>query len=181
MDLVRPAGAKLLQFAQTPMGEEVLEGTIAGGLTGVGMLFSEQDIRQTALQTALAIAGGIGVGMGGRRIGAYLGKKLHPGEVARHLPNGMESPLYTVGLGMGQESAVKGLKDLMAEATGKVQPKVTGEEIGRAAGRMFGDEVGVLAGLGAGLGVSQAIGIESPKDKAIRELTAELEELQGKK
>ena len=168
-----------MQFGQTPLGEEVLEGTIAGGLTGAGMLFSEQDIRQTALQTALAIAGGIGVGMGGRRIGSYLGKKLHPGEFERHLPGGMENPAYTIGLGLGQESAVKGIRDLMAEAGGYAQPKVTGEELGRAAGRMFGDEVGVLAGLGAGYGISQAMGIESPKDKAIRELTAELEQLRG--
>ena len=181
MDFIRPAGAKLLQFGQTPLGEEVIEGTVVGGLTGAGMLFSEQDIRQTALQTALAIAGGIGIGMGGRRMGAYLGKKIHPGEIGKYLPNGVENPAYIIGLGAGQESAVKGMKDMYSEIAGLSKPVVTGEHVGRAAGRMFGDEIGVLAGLGAGYGISQAMGIESPKDKAIRELTAELEQLRGEK
>ena len=51
---------------------------------------------------------------------------------------------------------------------------VTGEEVGRAIGRAAGDEIGVLGGLGVGSLISSGLGIDSPKDKQIKELEKKL-------
>lgn len=75
----RPAGAALLEWAQTPMGEEILEGTVGGLIAGLPMFFvQDQDPGAAALMTAGGVLGGIGVGMAGRKIGAHLGKHFHP-------------------------------------------------------------------------------------------------------
>jgi hypothetical protein len=76
------AGLKLARYLSTEQGEEVMEGTIGGLLVGLPTFFDpDTDKRQAALQTALAIGGGIGLGMAGRRIGAHLGKQMHPDEI----------------------------------------------------------------------------------------------------
>ncbi len=75
----RPAGMALVEWAQTPQGEEILEGTVGGLLAGVPMFFvQDQDPGTAALMTAGGVLGGIGVGMAGRRIGAAIGKHMHP-------------------------------------------------------------------------------------------------------
>tara|TARA_A100000172_G_scaffold79551_1_gene66883 strand:+ start:575 stop:1489 length:915 start_codon:yes stop_codon:yes gene_type:complete len=51
---------------------------------------------------------------------------------------------------------------------------VTGEEVGRFVGRVAGDEIGVLGGLGVGSMISSSLGIDSPKDKTIKELEKKL-------
>jgi len=69
----------LVEWAQTPQGEEILEGTVGGLLAGVPMFFvQDQDPGTAALMTAGGVLGGIGVGMAGRRIGAAIGKHMHP-------------------------------------------------------------------------------------------------------
>lgn len=256
------AGMRLLQFLQTPAGEEVAEGTLGGLIAGASQLGSDQPLSQTALETAAAIAGGIGMGMLGRRIGAGLGKKIHKDPLSDQ-----EGMMATIGRMTGQETMGEGMQqtlrqgrgmmeeqlrkkaaqEMAAEATrdpagffqryqkdpqeflrevdlynligrraaggidefiekvgdefrkdaaeettspqaremlgqlgdfwlgGKEKPlAVTGEHIGRAAGRFIGDEVGILGGLAAGSMLSQALGIESPKDRKIRELEAKL-------
>lgn len=75
--LHRPAGVRLLEWAQTPMGEEVIEGTMGGLLAGVPLFFQDNDPAAAALGTAGAIAGGIAMGMAGRRVGAEIGKRVH--------------------------------------------------------------------------------------------------------
>lgn len=67
--------------------------------------------------------------------------------------------------GEGSEAAAY-LRNL---ATGQAPP-VTGEHVGRAAGRFIGDEVGILLGLAGGDVLAQQLGMESPKDRRIREL-----------
>jgi hypothetical protein len=48
--------------------------------------------------------------------------------------------------------------------------QVTGEHLGKAIGRFAGDEVGILGGMAVGSLLAQQLGMESPKDKKIREL-----------
>jgi len=76
----RKAGSQLISFfLNDPLGEELLEGTAGGLIAGASQLGSDQTLGQTALETAAAIAGGIGLGMAGRRLGAMAGKQLHKG------------------------------------------------------------------------------------------------------
>jgi hypothetical protein len=83
---MRNAGERLMAFAGTPLGEEVLEGVLGGTLAGApALLEREKHPGEGLLQLAGAIAGGIGVGMAGRRFGASLGRRIHPGEVKNPL------------------------------------------------------------------------------------------------
>lgn len=76
------AGEKLIDFFNSPIGEEVLEGVLMGTVATVPGLFQQdKDQRETALQWLGAVTGGIGLGIGARRIGAGIGAKLHPGEL----------------------------------------------------------------------------------------------------
>jgi len=74
--------AKIVKFFQTKTGEEVLEGTLGGLLAGIPMFFSGQDPRTAALATIGGVAGGIGIGMAGRRLGEFIGSRLHPEPLA---------------------------------------------------------------------------------------------------
>jgi hypothetical protein len=277
----RPAGAALLEWAQTPQGEEVIEGTMGGLLAGLPMFFvQDQDPGSAALMTAGAIAGGIGVGMAGRRIGAALGKHINPSALADQ--NGA---IAAIARTAGSESLMEGLEqqgrvmrgqvaDYLLEKqavemiqSGKVSPElmdelrgmrqfaagvdalenatpeqraamlkkagytaeklerlsklekelttgaagqmdkhladiaalmekenvdvpmvspemirgmsqepevVTGEHVGRAIGRFLGDEIGVLGGVGLGAFAAGQLGMQSPKDKEIARLKAQL-------
>jgi hypothetical protein len=103
----RTAGSRLINFAMhNPLGEEIAEGTLGGLLAGGGMLASDQSIEQTALQTAAAIAGGIGMGMLGRRIGAGIGKRVNPGALKQQ-----DSLLANFGRMAGSETTASGLRD----------------------------------------------------------------------
>lgn len=298
----RKAGTKLLQFFLTdPLGEEILEGSLGGLMVGASQIGSDQPLGQTALETAAAIAGGIGLGAAGRRIGARLGKRIH-GDALKD-QSGM---MATLGRVMGSETTAEGVKQqgrqmrslveqgLMNESAAqmmkevvadpvafqakyKIDPKdfetmvssvmagraasgavksyaelspeqragilqqiqpildkygnveravaenavnsldgtinglaaqlkkaaeqegldgdkrkmlsdiggfvqgmnmpvspVTGEHVGRAIGRFIGDEVGIIGGMAVGSLLSQQLGMESPKDRQIRELEKQL-------
>ena len=102
---MRPAGQKLLHFVNTPLGEELTEGTVGGLMAGSAGLFSDQPMEQTALQTAAAVAGGIGLGIAGRRIGAYAGRKLHPGAL-----KDQQGAVANLGRMLGSETTIKGLE-----------------------------------------------------------------------
>lgn len=75
----RKAGDLLLWLLTDPTGEEVTEGVLGGLIAGGGMLASDQSLEQTALQTLTAMAGGVGLGMAGRRIGRSIGNRVHAG------------------------------------------------------------------------------------------------------
>lgn len=302
MDEKRKAGARLAEFFLTnPLGEEVLEGTTGGLLYGASQLGSDQTLAQTGLETALAIAGGIGLGAAGRRIGARLGQKFHKDPLANQ-----DSMVAMMGRTMGSETTAEGLKqqgrqmrqiveqgllnesatsmlrealenpsafktkynldprefeeklgvvmnargaaamlkqyselspegraallaqlepvlkrygdienavanravsnmdsgieslaDLFRKEGAKegvspdarnalggvadyfdgmrgVAEPVKGEQVGRAVGRFIGDEVGILGGAALGSVLAQQLGMESPKDRKIRELEAQL-------
>ena len=103
---VRPAGEKLLHFFQTGLGEEVLEGVVGGGMAGAALLSTDQPIEQTALQTALAMAGGVGLGMGARRIGARMGRAINPNALADQ-----QGLMASLGRMSGQEGLITGARD----------------------------------------------------------------------
>lgn len=289
----RLAGARLLAFLTTdPLGEELAEGTMGGLMAGASQLGSDQEWGQTALETAAAIAGGIGMGMLGRRIGAGLGKRIHRRDLANQ-----EGLLASAGRMLGSETTAQGLKhqgqamksviqeSLVQETSARLAreaaldpagfvsrygitpeqlqridpqmragrtgaaalrtletmppeqrkaaldailseyeavenavareasrgidrtieslakdledtpdkipgtdytpsealrgllnpaPKITGEHVGRAAGRFLGDEIGIIGGLAAGSLLAQQLGMDSPKDRRIRELESQL-------
>ena len=299
----RKAGSQLISFLlHDPLGEELLEGSVGGLMAGASQLGSEQSAGEIALKTAAAIAGGIGLGMAGRRIGASLGKRIHKGpleqqdsmvaNLARTLGSettasglrdqgavmksavqealvnetsaqlareAMESPaefarrygvsadlfnqyMPAVKSGRTAAAAANSLKNAPPEVREQVMkkladyelvekvmankaagsmdeiiervakaadqlggeldaddlqgieqllhgkgpgealrslmnpaPAITGEHVGRAVGRMIGDEVGILGGLTAGALLAQQLGVESPKDRKIRELEAQLQ------
>lgn len=302
MEEGRKAGTKLLQFFMTePLGEEILEGTLGGLMVGASQLGSDQTLGQTALETATAIAGGIGLGAAGRRIGARLGRKIHEAplkdqsgmlatvgrltgmettmegvkeqgrrmrglveqglmnesstQMAREAlsdprafqqkynlnPQEFESLLSGVMAGRGASTAVRAYAELSPEQRAallrQLQPMIdrygnvekaiaqnavnnldsnindlaaslkkvaaeegmsadqrkvmgdiggfiqgmnspaspiTGEQVGRAVGRFIGDEVGIMGGMALGSVLAQQLGMESPKDRKIRELEKQL-------
>lgn len=304
---VRPAGMKILEFfAENPLGEEILEGTMGGAMVGASQLGTDKSPGQVALETATAILGGIGVGMAGRRIGAWAGKKMHAAPLkdqsgmlafmGRSFGNettakglkenaimgreaikealindtsatmareaatdpaaflgkyGVDPVVFQANLGAVQggrvaaaglramelmppeqrqmlmrelqkklgdyeavenavtgatrdsfDQAVKGVVadrekigaevDQMAREVGaggggvgdyvsrmlsgldRPVQQITGEHVGKAVGRFLGDEVGVLGGMAAGSLLAQQLGMESPKDRRIRELEKQL-------
>ena len=292
-------------FIHNPLGEEILEGTAGGLLAGAGTAAGGDTTFADALvKTGSAIAGGIGFGIAGRRLGARLGKKIQPKalkdqdsmvaslarmggsettvegmksqgnmlkatvekglidesvydmlQMAKNNPvefqkkynispeamiknankvkygaDGMtflnmykdldpkkrklltDQALEQMGLGeeFGRvekavrkdavtsvdsflEAAKAGeldndiTKELLQKTGSKsgsvaglvtdmMSPRkpVTGEEVGRFLGRVAGDEIGVLGGLGVGSVISSGLGIDSPKDKQIKELEKKL-------
>lgn len=298
----RKAGSQLISFLlHDPLGEELLEGSVGGLMAGASQLGSEQSAGEIALKTAAAIAGGIGLGMAGRRIGASIGKKVQPKALQQQ-----DSMVANLARTLGSETTTAGLRDQGAVMKAAVQealvnetssrlareamddpagfakrygvsadlfeqmmpsvqagrtaaaaaetvramppemreqamkklaeyelveklvaskaagsldemiasaastadrlqkeldpaeleglegllkgkgpgdalrsllnpaPPITGEQVGRAVGRMIGDEVGILGGLAAGSLLAQQLGMESPKDRKIRELEAQL-------
>tara|TARA_Y100000589_G_scaffold82995_1_gene76982 strand:+ start:47 stop:967 length:921 start_codon:yes stop_codon:yes gene_type:complete len=111
------AGDKLVNFVlHNPLGEEIAEGTLGGLLAGGAMLGSDQSLGETALQTAAAIAGGIGLGMGGRRIGAALGKRLHPAALKNQ-----DSLIANLSRMAGSETTAQGLRNQGAIAKKGIQ------------------------------------------------------------
>ena len=51
---------------------------------------------------------------------------------------------------------------------------VTGENVGRAVGRFIGDEVGAVTGLGLTGMLASSLGMQTEKDKKIKELESQL-------
>ena len=100
------AGAKLFAFLQTPMGEEIGEGVLGGGLSGAALLGTDTPLEQVALQTALAMGGGVGVGMAGRRLGEMIGEKIH----SQPLKN-QQGLLASAARMFGNETTFGGVKE----------------------------------------------------------------------
>lgn len=100
------AGAKLFAFLQTPMGEEIGEGVLGGGLSGAALLGTDTPLEQIALQTALAMGGGVGLGMAGRRIGETIGEKVHSQPL-----KDQQGLLASAARMMGNETTFGGVKE----------------------------------------------------------------------
>ena len=110
-------GKKFLDFfIHTPVGEEILEGTTQGLLAGGALIGTEQSPEEIALKTGAGIAGGIGMGMAGRRMGAAIGKRIHP----KTLKN-QESILANISRTTGNKTTAEGLKQQGAAMKATVQ------------------------------------------------------------
>lgn len=113
----RPAGSRLIKTLTGPLGEEILEGVLGGTVAVLPQFFSEEDPRENALQLALAIGGGVGIGMGARRLGAAIGGRVHEGPVKNEA-------LQMIGQTVGQETMSEGMRNtfsLMAASRGLEQ------------------------------------------------------------
>lgn len=101
----RKAGQGLIGFLlQDPVGEEILEGVMGGGIAGVSQLGGDQSLEETGLKTAAAIAGGIGMGILGRKLGSRIGGMVHEAPLKdQHGPAAMVARL------MGSETTAEGL------------------------------------------------------------------------
>ena len=121
----------VVNFVKTPLGEEVAEGTIGGLLYGSGALGTEQPWDETIVKTAGAIAGGIGLGMGGRRIGAWAGKRLHKDPLKNQ-----DGLVAMLSRGAGNETITGGIKDQLSYGKGMLEEsliKDTSEQLIREA------------------------------------------------
>lgn len=101
------AGERLIAWAQTPMGEEVLEGTLGGLMAGLPIAMQgDTHPGAAALTTATAILGGIGMGMAGRRLGARIGEHVHGGALKDQA--GLAATIGRIG---GQETLGQALEE----------------------------------------------------------------------
>ena len=96
---------RVLSFLASPLGEEILEGVGGGGMAGLSQVGTDTTPQEIALKTAGAIAGGIGLGMAGRRIGAAIGKRINPNAL-----KDQEGMLASFGRVTGSESTIEGVK-----------------------------------------------------------------------
>jgi hypothetical protein len=112
----RKAGQLLIWLFSTPMGEEILEGTMGGALAGLGQLGQDQPLEKTLLQTIAAMGGGIALGMAGRKLGARIGKALHKGELKDQ--SGALATLARMG---GSETTAAGIGEQIRLGRGAVE------------------------------------------------------------
>lgn len=110
---------KFLELQNNELAQEAMEGILGGGLAGVGMLGTDTPLSQAGIQTLGAMAGGVGLGMLGTRIGARIGKAIHP----QALKN-QEGLLAMFGRTVGQKTLAKGAKELMLQGKGMVKKEI---------------------------------------------------------
>lgn len=133
----RKAGSQLISFfLNDPLGEELLEGTAGGLIAGASQLGSDQTLGQTALETAAAIAGGIGLGMAGRRLGAMAGKQLHKGPLKQQ-----DSIVANLARTLGSETTASGLRDQGVVTKSAIQEALVNETSARLAREAIDDPV----------------------------------------
>ena len=105
MKLAGSHAEKIMGFLQTPLGEEIGEGIAGGTMAGLAQIGSDSPPEEIALKTLGAIAGGIGVGMLGRKVGAAIGKRIHPAPL-----KDQKGMVATLSRTMGSESTFEGLQ-----------------------------------------------------------------------
>ncbi|WP_126146971.1 hypothetical protein [Synechococcus elongatus] len=140
------AGTRILKFFQTPMGEEIAEGTIGGLMAGIPLFWQDNDPGSAALQTATAVLGGIGLGMAGRRVGAAIGRAVKPGELEDQ--NSMLANLARIGGGEG--TTADAMIQFMQGQRGMIGDRIRGQmfdQVRKDAMRLSPDEFKVKHGL----------------------------------
>lgn len=124
----RKAGSMLQFLLHDPLGEELLEGAVGGAMAGLSQAGTGQSPEQIALSTGAAIAGGIGLGMAGRRLGAMAGRRVH----AEPLKN-QESMAAMIARTLGSETTSAGLRDQGAMMKGQIQRELVEQTSARLA------------------------------------------------
>lgn len=188
------AGSRLVNYFLTdPRGEEILEGVMGGGMAGLSQIGTGASPGEIALKTASAIAGGIGMGMLGRRIGAKIGARVH--EQPLRDQQGM---LAMIGRTTGSESTAAGLRDQGKMMKSAVQEGLMRETSSAMARQAAEDPIGfakqygitaeqmerMLPGVNAGRTVSTAAQMlrdmpEAQRKLVVNELMKEYEAVEN--
>lgn len=113
---------KFLSFLATPLGEEIIEGVGGGGMAGLSQIGTDTTLPEIALKTTGAIAGGIGLGMAGRRIGAAIGKRINPNALKNQ-----EGMVASLSRTLGSESTIEGSKRQAQVMKSAVQESLVNE------------------------------------------------------
>jgi len=110
---------KFMRLQQSDLFQEGVEGVMAGGTAGLSLIGSDTPAPQIALQTLGAIAGGVGIGLLGKNIGAAIGKRLHP----QALKN-QSGLLASIGRLTGQKTLAGGGAETMRYAKGQIKQEL---------------------------------------------------------
>ena len=136
MNFAGNLGNKLHWLVTNPLGEEVLEGTTGGLIAGASQLGSDQPWEQTALETAAAIGGGIGIGMLGRRAGARIGRRIRPEALTDQ-----EGMLASLGRTVGSETTLEGVKSQAATMKNAIQESLVNSTSSRMLQEALADPI----------------------------------------
>jgi hypothetical protein len=110
---------KFMQLQNNEMFNEFQEGLMAGVPAGLGLIGTDTSLPQVALQTVGAVAGGFGIGMLGKHIGAAVGKRLHP----QALKN-QQGLAASFGRLAGQKTLAQGGAETMRYAKGQIKQEL---------------------------------------------------------
>lgn len=110
---------KFLQLQSNDLFQESMEGVMGGGLAGVGLLGTGAPLPQVALQTLGGMALGAGIGILGNRIGAAIGRRVHP----QALKN-QSGLLATAGRLGGQKTLIGGGAEMMRYGKGQIKQEL---------------------------------------------------------
>jgi hypothetical protein len=110
---------KFMQLQQNELFNEFQEGLMTGIPAGLSLIGTDVSLPQVALQTVGAVAGGFGLGMLGKTIGARIGKHLHP----QALKN-QEGLAGSFGRIAGQKTLTQGAAETMRHAKGQIKQEL---------------------------------------------------------
>lgn len=110
---------KFLQLQQNDLFQEAVEGTLLGGTAGLTQLGTDTPLPQVAIQTLAGIAGGVGIGLLGKSIGARIGKAINPNPLKNQ-----ESVLAGIGRTTGQKTLAKGAAEQVRYAKGQIKQEI---------------------------------------------------------
>lgn len=160
----RFAGNALNFFQNNPLGEEILEGVVGGGLAGAALASTDMPAEEVAAKTAGAMLGGVALGIGGRNIGAALGKTIRSKPL-----DDQAGILASIARSSGNKTTFGkegGLTQQMAVMKSGVQKKLvedTSAELARQAAR---DPIGFMQqhGVSADVFLEQVAGVRKGID-----------------
>jgi hypothetical protein len=110
---------KFLQLQQNDLFQEAVEGTLLGGAAGITQLGTDTPASQVAIQTLAGIAGGVGIGLLGKSIGARIGKAINPNALKNQ-----EGVLAGIGRTTGQKTLAKGAAEQARYAKGQIKQEL---------------------------------------------------------
>lgn len=110
---------KFMRLQQSDLFQEGIEGIMAGGTAGLSLIGSDTPAPQIALQTLGGIAGGVGIGLLGKNIGAAIGTRLH----SQALKN-QSGLLASIGRLTGQKTLASGGAETMRYAKGQIKQEL---------------------------------------------------------
>jgi len=110
---------KFLQLQQNDLFQEAIEGILVGGTAGLTQLGTDTPPSQVAIQTLAGIAGGVGIGLLGKSIGARIGKAINPNPLKNQ-----EGVLAGIGRTTGQKTLAEGAAEQARYAKGQIKQEI---------------------------------------------------------